>query len=333
MSDSNENPSSTVPSTKAAYSDLFERMLDPILLVSANDYKIVESNPACERVLGVEPDLLKGACVLDWVDQSTREEFEKALRVSMRRHHPRVFESVWTLPSQKTLAMEVLAGGLKLGEDEQVLQIIARDITFKKDAEKRLNELVEQLKLANTRLEELSTTDEMTGLNNYRYFRKHLENEVLRFGRYRIPFSLIFIDVDHFKKYNDRNGHPAGDQLLREVAKIMRSSVRNTDFPARYGGEEFAVLCPNTCPQDAYVLAERIRSTIAGAGLPHGEGQPLGHMSVSIGVSGCPDHGNTAENILELADQALYYAKSTTRDRVTIALSHPPVVKAEKKSA
>jgi diguanylate cyclase (GGDEF)-like protein len=164
-------------------------------------------------------------------------------------------------------------------------------------------------------LERQSLTDEMTGLSNFRSFQSRLALEDERARKKGQTYSILFVDVDHFKHYNDRNGHPAGDVALRKVASLLRGLAGRSEFVARYGGEEFVVLCSNASVERAAEFAEKVRSTIAAENFPHGEAQPLGRVSVSIGVSEF-DAGLGAKEVLKKADEALYRAKQAGRDRV-----------------
>ncbi|MGK5082731.1 sensor domain-containing diguanylate cyclase [Bdellovibrionota bacterium FG-1] len=310
------------PSELAAYSDLFERLLDATFLLNPESYEIIEANAACEHVLGIPENEIVGHVVTEWAENDCQDEFNKALRITMRRYYPRQFETRWKLKSGKVLNIEVHACPLDLGGGNRVLQIIARDITFRREAEAKMRALLEEVQVANGKLEILSTVDDMTQLYNFRYFKTELGKEHTRSNRYRTPYAIIFCDVDHFKKYNDRNGHPAGDQLLREFAALLKGCCRTTDQVARYGGEEFAVICPGIDFQGAQVLAERIRTTISQTKFAHGEHQPLGCISVSIGYSSFPDHGKTAEEILKAADEGVYLSKAQGRNRVSMI---PPV--------
>lgn len=153
-------------------------------------------------------------------------------------------------------------------------------------------------------------TDELTGLYNRRYLRQEMEREVLRSRRYHHSVALIMIDLDDFKRYNDRYGHPAGDRLLRELADVMRAEVRPTDSLVRYGGEEFAVILPETGVEGAVEVAERLRRRVAAHRFPVGDGGELaGHVTVSLGVAVFPLHAGTAQDLLKAADQALLLAK------------------------
>jgi diguanylate cyclase (GGDEF)-like protein len=157
----------------------------------------------------------------------------------------------------------------------------------------------------------------MTGLRNYRYFKEVLatiHHQAQNFGH---EYGIIFIDVDHFKKFNDRNGHPAGDEVLRGMGRVLRETARSQDLPARYGGEEFVVLCRNSGILETRLQAEVIRAKIETNPFRFGEFQPLGKVTASIGVSSYPTCAQTAEAVLQNADQALYVSKEAGRNRVT----------------
>lgn len=164
-----------------------------------------------------------------------------------------------------------------------------------------------------------AVTDGLTGLYNHRFFTAHCATEVERSARYGRGLSLIMFDIDHFKHYNDANGHPAGDELLRTLAEILRKNVRESDIPCRHGGEEFAVILPETGKEAAMALAERIRKTIADYPFPHREAQPLGALTISTGVSALPADGMAADELISKADDALYRAKEEGRNRVVAA--------------
>lgn len=316
------------PSARATYRDLFERLSDATFLVQKDAPLIVEANPAAERFLQLAHEKLMHRDLTDWVAPEYRTEFKKALRQAGRRYYPRLFEGLFRTPSGQEFWMELQACPLTVGEEEPVLQVIARDMTFKHESEKKLQALLAELQSANKKLEDLSTHDAMTGLWNYRTFALKLEEEHARASRYKKPYSLVYCDLDHFKNFNDRNGHPAGDTLLRAFSKILIAASRNTDLPCRYGGEEFAVLCPETPAEGALILAERIRKEVEKTAFEHGEGQPGGRVTVSIGVATFPDHANQAKALLEAADQALYASKKAGRNRVST-----PALAARKKAA
>ena len=159
-------------------------------------------------------------------------------------------------------------------------------------------------------------TDGLTGLFTRRSFAIRLAEEVVRCRNYADPLSLLILDVDHFKHYNDTNGHPAGDEVLRRLADALRKSFRKTDMVARYGGEEFVVLMSGLSKDKACALAERLRVHIETLDFPHGASQPLGRVTISAGVATFPQDGVTGEDLLSSADRALYDAKRAGRNRV-----------------
>jgi diguanylate cyclase (GGDEF)-like protein len=130
---------------------------------------------------------------------------------------------------------------------------------------------------------------------------------------------VILLDVDNFKNYNDKNGHPAGDRLLIQVADIVRRSVRQIDIAARYGGEEFVVILPETDGEAAKRVAERIRSSLQALEFEGADRQPLGYLSASLGIAAFPAHGASGREIVASADAALYRAKTEGRNRCIIA--------------
>jgi diguanylate cyclase (GGDEF)-like protein len=168
------------------------------------------------------------------------------------------------------------------------------------------------------RARESAYTDELTGLRNYRFFVEQLNHEVLRTDQYDEPLSLIMIDVDHFKQYNDRNGHEAGNEVLRRVSALVRKTLRKVDVGARYGGEEFVVLLPSTPKVGAQLAAERLRTAIETQDFFHAAEQPLGRLTASFGVATYPADGRTAKELVEQADRALYVAKAGGRNRVCL---------------
>ncbi|HET7755379.1 MAG TPA: sensor domain-containing diguanylate cyclase [Anaeromyxobacteraceae bacterium] len=165
--------------------------------------------------------------------------------------------------------------------------------------------------------ERLATTDGLTGLLNHRTFQARLDEHVAAAVRYSKKLSFLITDVDHFKKVNDTYGHPAGDEVLRGVAKILAREARSTDLVARYGGEEFAIVMPETDAAGALVIAERIREKVAAAVFSTGAG--MLRASISIGVATIPDDARAKARLVELADAALYRAKRGGRNRTVAA--------------
>jgi diguanylate cyclase (GGDEF)-like protein len=167
-----------------------------------------------------------------------------------------------------------------------------------------------------TEFELKATTDQLTGLPNFSYLEKRLPEELNRSKRYNHPMSFLMIDIDDFKNYNDKNGHPAGNVALQMAAHCLKEALRSADVAMRYGGEEFCVLLPQTGIDEARPIAERIRQRVRTWDFPHGKSQPLGRVTVSIGVSTFSESVDTAEKIITAADRALYEAKHKGKDRV-----------------
>lgn len=214
---------------------------------------------------------------------------------------------------------------------------LARHTTELEQEVRRRTEELEQknaaLEQVNERLEKLAITDGLTELVNHRHFQQLLAAEVIRQQRERRPFAVLMMDVDHFKHYNDSHGHPAGDEVLKGLARILRENVRASDVVARYGGEEFVVLLLDADHERAMNIAEKLRELVATHPFPHAAEQPLGHVSVSIGVAVWPDHGPTPETLVAAADKALYAAKRFGRDVVVAAHEDvPPEGEAEERA-
>jgi len=213
--------------------------------------------------------------------------------------------------------LPVVSGG-ELGYMTEVFNhMVARLHQGRED----LDAINQTLSEKNRELETLSVTDGLTGLYNRSHLMQTLSNETARARRHRRPFSVLMIDIDHFKRYNDTYGHLAGDALLRELASIFTKSLRNVEYAARYGGEEFLIMLPETEPDGAVEAAERIRAQVGEETVGDGGGR-VG-ITVSIGVAGFPEHGDTPEAIIASADAALYRAKRTGRNRVIRAGSNP----------
>jgi diguanylate cyclase (GGDEF)-like protein len=216
-------------------------------------------------------------------------------------------------------AAEVAEGDLAVdlptaaGEVGDLTYVFNHMVGRLRQSRQELDAVNETLRQQNEELERLSASDSLTGLSNRRILTQRLSDELLRAQRQNHLFSVLMLDVDHFKKYNDAHGHPAGDEVLKRVAKILRASTRAGDCTARYGGEEFAVLLSGKGADAALQLAERIRERVAE------EEFPAGKITVSAGIAEFPQHGHTADAVISSADEALYEAKRGGRNRVVCA--------------
>lgn len=178
----------------------------------------------------------------------------------------------------------------------------------------RFETINEELRGANLRLREMSLTDELTEVGNRRHFDMRIREELNRSSRFGHTFSLIIVDIDTFKAFNDRYGHQQGDVVLHQLGGLLRSVSREGDVPCRVGGEEFAVILPETSKADATLFAERLRRGVAESIKAPDSGGPV---TVSVGVAAFPEDGKTHEEIYKAADSALYQSKQGGRNRVT----------------
>jgi diguanylate cyclase (GGDEF)-like protein len=168
-------------------------------------------------------------------------------------------------------------------------------------------------------LEQLSITDALTELYNRRFLEKRMEEELNRSERNGLPLTVMLIDLDNFKIYNDVCGHIAGDRALKKAAQVLRNSVREMDVVTRYGGEEFCVLLPGTTKREAIFVAERVRRGIESELFSGEEHLPQGRLTTSIGLSSFPEDGFTATDLINASDVALYQAKAEGRNCIMLS--------------
>jgi diguanylate cyclase (GGDEF)-like protein len=174
------------------------------------------------------------------------------------------------------------------------------------------------------RARQMAITDRLTTLYNFGYFLERLKEERLRADRYHRLLSLVLFDIDHFKKYNDTNGHPAGNEVLKKISTILKQEAREVDIVARYGGEELVVVLPETGRKRAHDFAERVRQRVEDTMFDHMRHQPLGKLTLSAGVATFPVDAGTEDDLIKKADQSLYQAKAQGRNHV---VSYEPAIK------
>lgn len=205
---------------------------------------------------------------------------------------------------------------IKPFENLELITTMTHRVLEKIELVKENHRLLEELKSQNQVLErsnkilrDLSIRDGLTGLYNHRYFQESLGRAAQRFRRYGQTFSVMMIDINGFKYYNDTCGHLAGDHLLTALARILDDSARETDIIARYGGDEFVMLLPETTAEQAGMISARLTRTIAHTSFAQDESAELAPVSVSIGVANCPLHGTSGDTLLHEADASMYAAK------------------------
>jgi len=217
-------------------------------------------------------------------------------------------------------AAEVAAGDLAVdlpqgggGEVGYLTSVFNHMVSRLREGRRELDNINDMLQKKNEELERLSITDGLTGLVNHRFLIQRLNEEGIRADRYHHEFAVMMADVDHFKQYNDEFGHPAGDEVLKRVADILRASVRPGDTAARYGGEEFAIVMPETPATEAFEIAEHVRARVASESFPGRK------ITLSIGVAEFPSDADIPHAVMAAADKALYEAKRDGRNRTVLA--------------
>lgn len=296
--------------TEADFRLLAEHSSDMVVRIGL-DRRVRYVSPSCARVIGWNAGQLMGTAALSGIHaedlprvQQTLEalnlgEVEEA-RIAYRNRH-REKREIWVEAALRvTRAPDT-------GEIDGVVAIV-RDMTEHKDL--------------HDRLAALATSDGLTGLANRRQFDERLRDEWARAKRDGTPLSLLLIDVDHFKKFNDQYGHQAGDACLRSIAKTFAGEARRSaDLAARYGGEEFVLLLPNTDAEDCERIGERVRQAVHELVVPHALNPPSNQVTVSLGGATDLPAGGTAEctSLVEAADLALYAAKDGGRNRLVMS--------------
>jgi len=268
-----------------------------------------------EGSLGVQAADLSADCCLYTSDCPVRRAINERTIVRSENHTCELFP--------KTMKSQVIVPFAVEGIGEMALLATATsDETFAQVTTTVLQTLQGHMHsaLSNARkydsIRRQVVTDHLTRLYNRRHFMSRAEEELQRSLRYQQPLSVVIIDIDHFKTFNDTYGHMTGDRVLQTVAATMQQHVRKSDVCARYGGEEFAMLLPNTVGEAAQHMANRLRRTLSetrytGLGLPNDV-----NITISGGVATCPRDATTVSDLLELADKALYRAKAEGRDRI-----------------
>jgi diguanylate cyclase (GGDEF)-like protein len=217
------------------------------------------------------------------------------------------------------LADRLQASNIKLADANQQLEQLIQQRTL------ALRQVSEELRLMHDQLAKLAVVDPLTGLHNHRFFQEHMAKELRRCLRYGQPMSLILADLDHFRQYNELNGHQSGDQTLKVVSDLFKAGIREPDMIARYGGEELVILLPHTGAAGAETTAQRLRKAIESHPFPGAERLPGGKLTASFGIAGvepgAKEMGSepSPSEVMSRADKALAKSKQEGRNRVTVA--------------
>jgi len=305
-----------------------EETYKTILMASPDDITIADLSgrlimfsDAAPEMFGYDPEDGPGMSVMDFIVPEDRERAQaNIMKLLHDNHHgPNEYRAIRKDGSCFDIEVKNALIRDRQGNPFRMV-LIARDITSRKQAEKQIQELVRQLELERDLAQQNSMTDSLTGLSNRRFFDNALKAEFSRHKRSLSHLCLIMLDVDHFKKYNDHYGHPAGDECLRQIASALKSVVeRAPDIVARYGGEEFVVILTTTDRQGVEVMAERIAESVRRLALPHAKSDICEYVTISQGIALAADHVLIdGVQLVALADQALFLAKKNGRNRYEI---------------
>ena len=319
----------TVVNNEAALIDKEERLravietsLDAIITINKNG--LIESiNPAVESLIGYNQDDLLGKNIKKIMPNPYHDQHDQYISNYHQTGKKNVIgnqrEVVALTKAGNEIPVELSVAEINLN-GEVFFTGVLRDISERMQLREAMKEINETLFTSNLALKNKSRTDSLTGLANRGYFDEIMFAEIRRAVRGQQPLSLIMIDVDHFKLYNDCYGHQQGDDCLRHIAKAMKESfLRSGELPARYGGEEFCVILPDNDSDQAKVLAEKLNKTIWDLNLPHIDSKTADRVTISIGIATLQTTSTdeiSAKDIIEPADKALYEAKETGRNKV-----------------
>jgi diguanylate cyclase (GGDEF)-like protein len=282
--------------------------------IAARDYAVIIADHAMPGETGVEllSDLAENDSPMVRILLTGFADLKLSLHAINEGH-------VFALLEKPIQSRELLVTVRSAVTRYELTQTLHTKITELEQANEALTVRNEELRRAHRemqRLESIAATDLKTGLANFRFFVDRLAEEMARANRYSHPLALLLIDLDGFKAVNDRHGHLQGDQVLKEVADILRSSVRIMDVLARYGGDEFALILPDTELAGAATLGERLRVRVAQSKV--GPANP-GEITLSMGMVALPHHtAKDSTEFIELADRALYRAKQSGKNRCVV---------------
>jgi len=302
------------------FEQIFKTGPEAVVLTRVSDGAIVDCNERFTTLSGYSRSEALGQADNALHIWKNPDDREKLFSILKEKGFCEEFNSGFSRKDGTVLDGLISARIIPLQGESHIVSVI-RNVTERKHYDERIQQLVHQLQIEKNYAQDSALTDNLTLLINRGHFDEVLSTEFYRLKRSGAPLSLIMLDVDHFKKYNDRYGHLAGDDCLRKVAAALKALIRRKpDVVARYGGEEFAVILPETDWQGAVALAESIRKTIFELAIPHLDSEFDGYLTISVGVVSTFTIGLAApEEVIEMADGALYLAKQNGRNRFEIA--------------
>ena len=308
---------------------LFDNVMESVIVINREGV-IENANPATAKIFGYAPDEVIGKNVSMLMPPDVRREHDDYLAryrrtgekriVGTGRHVEALHKSGHSFPVELAISEMYVHG-------ERLFTGILRDISEQVEMNRKMQQAYEELREAHTKLEETARTDNLTGVFNRGHFDMTLLTEIRRATRHSLPLSLMLVDVDYFKRYNDHYGHLQGDYCLQAIAKILQQTfLRGGEVVARYGGEEFAVILPHCGEQEAANQAQTLLSRVREKAIPHEKSGVAAHVTVSIGVvthQPASRRPVPPEELVKAADEQLYHAKAAGRNEACHALFEP----------
>jgi diguanylate cyclase (GGDEF)-like protein/PAS domain S-box-containing protein len=310
--------------SEALYRSILNASPDDITITDANG-NIQVISPAAKKMFGYGPEYegYVGSHVLENIIPEDREKAVDNIKRLLETGIGGTRDYRVTRKGGVIFDIEVNSGVIRDADGKPAKMVfVIRDITERKLAEQKIQQLVHQLEHEKKTAQHNANTDSLTGLSNRRYFDEAFALEYQRMTRSGEPLSLLMLDVDRFKNFNDHNGHLAGDNCLRQIGTTLTNNVtRVTDIVARYGGEEFMVVLGDTDQEGAVHVAERIRKAVESLAIPHLDSDVANVVTVTIGVvTVYPSRMKSMDHVVALADEALYRAKDEGRNRIAVSI-------------
>ncbi len=300
-----------------ARTTLVEVIPDGVVVLDSKN-RIVDINPSAQTFLQITDDM---------VGQESETAFARLNAILHLPTNLETFRKEIQIEEEENKYFDVR--GMPLQNREGIFNgriIMLHDITERRQAEsdiqsanERLQKQLAEIESLHAQLHEQAIRDHLTGLFNRGYLNDMLERETHRAERHQHPLSMLMIEIDDFKRFNDAFGHVAGDVTLKKVAELIQANTRTDDIACRFGGDEFTLVLPETPLESAYQCAERLRKDAAGLQLFHEE-RPLGNLTLSIGVAVFPGNGDTGMKVLRAADEAMYRAKQAGKNQVVVTM-------------
>jgi len=287
------------------FADLFNHVNTPVFIIDVKTSNVLHANTASFEVLGYPESKILGFPIEELIEFEQRQEFKNMVKNSLQSTQNQCAVLNWVKPDKEIKKLEVLPSKMKIKSTDQVVQIIARDVTAEQEAAELAEIYCKRLEMTNSILEKLSIADSLTELYNLRYFLSRLEQEHFRADRYGTPYALVNMDIRGFKKINKLYGYSSGDELIKELSKILIESFRKSDLATRFADDKFMVLCPGVTYKGARRLCERLQIDVENRKFFEKKIE----IKVSFGIAGFPHHKKKDQELWHAAENALEKGK------------------------